>query len=145
MTYTVSPWSTLNQINRELNRFFDDRPPMASTLTRESHWTPSVDITEDPEAFRVLADLPGVKPEDMEISLHEGVLTLQGKRASETEATEGNYTRRERIRGSFRRQFNLPETANEETVTAKFNSGVLEIVIPKAEKRKPVSIQVEGE
>ena len=143
MNYRVSPFNALNQINRELNRFFDDQPP--GQYTEGANWSPQVDISETEQSFVVTADMPGVKPENMEISLHQGVLTIRGERNTDNEVTESNFTRRERIRGTFYRQFNLPETADEETVSAKSNNGVLEITIPKAQKAKPISITVEGE
>ncbi len=143
MNHLVSPFNALNQINRELNRFFDDRP--AGHLADGANWSPQVDISETEQSFVVTADMPGVKPEDMEISLHQGVLTIRGKRNTDSEVTESNFTRRERIRGTFYRQFNLPETADEETVSAKSNNGVLEITIPKAQKARPISISVIGE
>jgi HSP20 family protein len=145
MNYRISPLGSLSQINRELNRFFDDRYFPAAPLADTTRWTPSVDIHESEEAFTVLADVPGVKPEDMEISLHKGVLTIRGERHVDKEENESNYSHRERIRGSFMRQFNLPESADEATVTAKSVNGVLEISIPRSKKSQPVNITVQGE
>lgn len=144
MSYLVSPFNALNEINRELNRIFDDRSygPVRNEATA---WAPQVDILETEDSFRVVVDVPGVKPEDIEISLHKGVLTVKGTRETITEDSNESFSRRERIRGSFARQFNLPESANEETVSAKSVNGVLEITIPKAEKKSPISITVEGE
>ena len=144
MSYLVSPFSALNEINRELNRIFDDRPYNVQRGELAS-WAPQVDILETEDGFRVVADVPGVKPEDIEISLHKGVLTVKGNRDTVTKDSNETFSRRERIRGSFVRQFNLPESANEETVSAKSVNGVLEITIPKAERKSPISISVEGE
>lgn len=144
MTYYVSPFNALNQINRELSRFFDDRP-YSQLPADASNWTPQVDISETPDEFRVAVDVPGVKPEDIEISLHKGVLTIKGEKKSDNEVKQSSYTRRERFSGSFVRQFNLPDSADHDTVTAKSNHGVLEVTIPKAKQAKPVAIQVEGE
>lgn len=140
MSYLVSPFRPLNQINRDLNRFFDGG--RLSQFTEGANWSPQVDIVENDEAFVVTADMPGVKPEEMEISLHHGVLTIKGERNTENEVTESDFTRRERVRGTFYRQFNLPETADEDTVSAKSNDGVLEITIPKASKAKPRIVSV---
>ena len=144
MSYLVSPFNALNDINRELNRIFDDRP-MPAQRADITRWAPQVDIIETDEGFRVIADVPGVKPEDIEISLHKGVLTVKGERSTVTEDSNESFTRRERIRGSFVRQFNLPESADEETVSAKSVNGVLEISIPKSTIPSPISIKVEGE
>jgi HSP20 family protein len=143
MTYFVSPFNALNQINRELNRFFDDRP-VGNQLIEGTGWTPHVDITENQDSFRVVADIPGVKPDDIEINLHNGLLTIRGERKTDEEVKEGNFTRRERFRGTFSRQFNLPDSADEDKVNAKSVNGVLEIFIPKAKKAKPISITVDG-
>jgi HSP20 family protein len=144
MNYRVSPFGALDQLSRELNRFFDDRPTNGPFI-ENSGWKPHVDVTEGEDSFRVVADVPGVAPEDIEISLHNGLLTIRGERTTDSEKQEDNFTRRERFRGSFTRQFNLPDSADEETVTAKSINGVLEVTIPKAGKTSPVSITVEGE
>ena len=148
MSYLVSPFNRFGTLNRELSRFFDNRLPFAGAVLQdefdEGHWSPSVDITENAENIRVVADVPGVDPASMEINLHNGVLTMRGERSTENEVKEGDFTRRERIHGTFVRQFHLPDSADEETVSAKSVNGVLEIVIPKAKRAKPITVKVEG-
>ena len=144
MTYFLSPFNALNQMNRELNRVFNDQS-LTAQLLEDTHWTPQVDITENDDSFHVSVDVPGVSPEQMEISLHKGLLTIRGKRNTDNETEDDKFSRRERIRGSFSRQFNLPDSANEETVTAKSVNGVLKITIPKAKKSAPINITVDGE
>lgn len=144
MNYFLSPFTALNQINRELNRVFDERP-LTAQLMEDTHWTPQVDISENDDSFQVSVDVPGVSPEQMEISLHKGLLTIRGKRDTDNEKEDDKFSRRERIRGSFSRQFNLPDSADEETVTAKSVNGVLEITIPKAKKSTPIRITVDGQ
>ena len=144
MTYQVSPFSALNQFNHELNRLFDDRPSGQHRPSSTS-WTPQVDVAETEDSFQVAADIPGVSPEDIEISLHNGLLTIRGERKFNDESSSASFSRRERFLGTFSRQFNLPDSADQETVTAKTNNGVLEITIPKAKKAKPISITVQGE
>lgn len=144
MTYFLSPFNALNQINRELNRVFDDRP-LTAQLIENTHWKPQADISENEDSFHVSIDVPGVSPEQMEISLHKGLLTIRGKRDTDNEIEDDQFSRRERIHGSFSRQFNLPDSADEETVTAKCVNGVLGITIPKAKKSTPISITVDGE
>jgi HSP20 family protein len=143
MTYLVSPFNGLNQFSRELNRFFDDTG--TAHLMDGNNWSPHVDVSETADAFKVAADVPGVPTEDLEISLHNGVLTIRGERALASDVDEENFSRRERTSGTFVRQFNLPDSADQETVTAKSVNGVLEISIPKATKAEPVNITVEGE
>ncbi|MGM9453969.1 Hsp20/alpha crystallin family protein [Legionella bozemanae] len=94
----------------------------------------------------VIADLPGVKKDDIQISLDQHILILKGERNFEKEESKSSYTRRERIQGKFYRRFNLPQTADDANITAKYTHGVLEISIPKKEiaAEKKIEITVEG-
>lgn len=139
MTYPTRPYNALNELYRELSRVFDTREPAAMSA---NHWTPHVDITESETAYNVVADLPGVKPEEVEVSLHNNVLTIRGERDTDETSEDGEYKRRERFRGTFFRQFTLPEQTDEDAISAKANHGVLEIEIPKGTKAKPVNIKV---
>ena len=145
MSYLLSPVSALSQINRELSRFFDDRQDGRAGLLDDSGWAPSVDITEDDAAFKVVADVPGVDPKDIDISLHQGLLTIRGERETSQQDEAGSFARRERFKGRFLRQFNLPDSADAETVSAKSVNGVLEVTIPKAKKALPITVKVEGD
>ncbi len=142
----ISPFNALNEIHRELSRVFDNRraytlEPIAYST---ANWSPQVDIKETDTEFTVSADLPGVTPEEVDVTLHNGILTIKGERSSDKDTEKDGYKRRERIRGSFFRQFTLPESTNEDAIKAKSVNGVLVITIPKAEKPKPLSITVEG-
>ena len=142
----ISPFIALNEIHRELGRVFNNRhgyiqEPDASTT---ANWSPRVDIKETDTDFTVSADLAGVTPEDVDVTLHKGVLTIKGEKSSEKDTEKDGYRRRERTRGTFFRQFTLPESTNEDAIKAKSVNGVLEITIPKAETPKPLSITVEG-
>ncbi len=141
----VTPYNALNELHRELSRVFDRDVPSGASSLAGNNWTPHVDITENDQAYAVIADLPGVKPEEVEVSLHNSVLTIKGQRDSEiSRERAGEYKRQERFRGTFFRQFTLPEQTDEENITATANHGVLEIVIPKAEKTRPVTINVKN-
>ncbi|MBD3647440.1 MAG: Hsp20/alpha crystallin family protein [Pseudomonadales bacterium] len=140
-----SPFGALNELHRELNRMFDDRyPGQEAAYHEEATWTPQVDITENETQFLVAADLPGVDPADVDITLERNVLTIRGKRETVNESDRRGLKRRERISGTFIRQFTLPETADSDGITAKASNGVLEIRIPKAKKVQPQSIKVES-
>ena len=143
----LTPFSALNELHRELGRMFDSNYGLSRDPVnyQSTNWTPQVDIRESDKDFTVMADVPGVSPEDVEVTLHNGVLTIKGERNVEKESEEENYRRRERIRGTFFRQFTLPESVDEEAIKARAVNGVLEITIPKAAKPAPVSISVEGE
>jgi HSP20 family protein len=134
------PWNLLNQLQKELERSQNDKPGEGMIATAE--WAPAVDIKEDAERFIIQADIPGVKPEAIEVSMEAGVLTVKGEKKSEAKTEKEGYKRVERSYGSFYRRFSLPDSANGEAINATCKNGVLEIVIPKREAIKPKRISV---
>src|SRR5512144_1894305 len=102
-----------------------------------SDWVPAVDIKEEGNVYILQADLPGIDPKDIEITLEKGVLTLKGQRAAETKEETEKYRRVERVRGTFLRRFSLPETVETEKVSAKYPNGVLEVIVPKGAATQP--------
>ncbi|MEY3190242.1 MAG: hypothetical protein RIS10_359 [Pseudomonadota bacterium] len=134
------PWSLLSQLQKELLSSQDDKASEGLIATAE--WVPSVDIKEAADKFIIYADIPGVKPEDIDVSMEAGVLTVRGKKESEVKTEKEGYKRVERSAGSFYRRFSLPDSANDEAINAKCKLGVLEIVIPKKEAVKPKRINV---
>ena len=134
------PWSLLSQLQKELLSSQDDKASEGLIATAE--WVPSVDIKEAADKFIIYADIPGVKPEDIDVSMEAGVLTVRGKKESEVKTEKEGYKRVERSVGSFYRRFSLPDSANDEAINAKCKLGVLEIVIPKKEAVKPKRINV---
>ena len=146
--YQISPFNALSGIHQELGRVFIDNrhrytPEPSAYSTAD--WSPQVDIKETDAEFTVSADLPGVNPEDVDVTLHKGVLTIKGDKSLEKDTEKDSYRRRERICGSFFRQFTLPESTNEDAIKAKSVNGVLEITIPKTEKPIPLHITVVAE
>ena len=140
-----SPLRSLNELHRELSRVFtEDRFLPSAHSYDEGNWTPHVDIKEEKDCFIVYADIPGVAPKDVDITLDKNVLTIRGERLEEREKEEKIFKRQERIMGTFVRQFTLPDSADGDAIKAKVNHGVLEITIPKTEKQKPVTIKVSG-
>lgn len=134
------PWSLLHQLHRELDRVREGGNGEGSAATAE--WAPAVDIKEEPDKFLIEADLPGVKPEEIDITMEDGVLTIKGEKRTEAKTEKEGYKRVERTYGSFHRRFSLPDTANPDAISAKSNLGVLEIVIPKREAVQPKKINV---
>ena len=119
---------------------FQDGGDESSVVT--SQWSPLVDIKEEADRFVVFADIPGVDPQDIEVQMDKGLLTVKGERsAEETRATE-RYSRTERVHGSFHRRFALPDSADPEGITATGHNGVLQITIPKRPETTPRRIQV---
>jgi HSP20 family protein len=137
------PWGLLNQLQRELARSQDDKTSEGSIATAE--WTPAVDIKEETDKFVIYADIPGVKPENIEVSMEAGVLTVKGEKESEAKTEKEGYKRIERTSGSFYRRFSLPDSADGDAINAKCKYGVLEIIIPKREAIKPKRINVASE
>jgi HSP20 family protein len=109
-----------------------------------SHWRPAVDIREEENRFVILADLPGVDPKDIDITMEQGVLSIKGERVSDKEESHEGYKRVERVRGTFYRRFSLPDSADAERIEAKGKDGVLEIVLPKLEKEQARRISVKS-
>lgn len=107
-----------------------------------AQWTPRVDVREEEGRYVILADVPGVAPADIEISMDKGVLTIKGERKSESTAENGTLTRVERRNGAFQRSFALPDSADAEAITASGKNGVLEIAIPKKAQAAPRKIAV---
>lgn len=141
-----SPFGALNELHRELNSMFDDRYGASEQADayETGSWVPQVDIREDNDGFTVVADLPGVDPKDVEVTLDRDVLTIKGQRDTVSNTEQGGFKRRERISGAFIRQFTLPQTADSDGIKAKAANGVLEIIIPKTKKERSVSISVES-
>lgn len=140
---------TPNNLFDELQKeFFHSLPwagPQDKSTVETSQWVPRIDIAENADKFVVLADVPGVNPKDIDISMENHVLTLRGHRENEYKQEEANFTRIERSSGSFYRQFTLPDSAAADKITAKSKHGVLEITIPKHEVAKARTIQVKVE
>ena len=135
-------FNSLNNLHRELSRVFDSPYPFEPLQTTENNWQPQVDITETENAYKVHAEIPGVSPQDVDVTLHNGILTVKGEKTTSHEHEQGEKKHRERTYGSFSRQFTLPETTDEDGVKAKAVNGVLEIEIPKVQARKPLNINV---
>jgi HSP20 family protein len=137
------PWGLLNQLQRELTRSQEDKAGEGSIATAE--WAPAVDIREEADKFVIHADIPGVKPENIEVSMEAGVLTVKGEKETEAKTEKEGYKRVERTSGSFYRRFSLPDSANGDAINAKCKLGVLEIIIPKREAIQPKRINVTSE
>jgi HSP20 family protein len=132
----------LANMHQELDRVFEStfgsnfRP--LGTLSR---WTPAVDVYQDKDQFTVVAEVPGLEKEEIEISLHGDTLTISGERKpQEKEADQGFRT--ERFFGKFQRSLTLPSVVNAEKVKASYKDGLLQVVLPKAEEAKPKQIEV---
>lgn len=138
---TVIAWPTFspfNSLSDELDRLFE--VPLAA-LARQS-WSPTLDVLEDKDNYFILAELPGLKREDIHVSLEDGTLTISGERKSETRSEDTSAHRVERYSGRFERSVTLPTTISGDKVKATYTDGVLTLTLPKSEQAKPKRIDV---
>jgi HSP20 family protein len=134
------PWTLLSRFQRQFERALGESADGADSATVS--WIPHVDIREEPERFVVVADLPGVAGQDIDITADKGVLTIKGERRGEKKTSADGYERLERASGTFVRRFSLPESADAEAIKATHANGVLEVTIPKRPQEQPRRIAV---
>jgi HSP20 family protein len=144
---TIVRWEPLRELSSlqtEMNRLFNTvfDAPTGGNGGQARRWVPAMDLLETDEHFVLRADLPGMRREDVAIELEDNVLTVSGERKAEHEDRQEGYYRLERAFGSFSRSLTLPKGVDAEAVTATFDSGVLELRIPKPEERKPRKIAI---
>jgi HSP20 family protein len=139
-----NPFQELEQMHERLTSLFEDgrsRRP-GRELAQLEAWAPTVDIIENDSAYLVTAELPGVRKEDIHITLEEGVLTIAGERKQEQTEKTRKFHRVERSYGSFSRSFSLPENIDAEKIEARFRDGVLAVAVAKSETARPRHIEV---
>jgi HSP20 family protein len=138
------PWSLFDLVQRDLLPLAGRRTALPDADNTVADWVPAVDIVEEKDRFVLQADVPGVDPANIQVSMDAGVLSLSGERRSETSDEFEGLKRVERISGKFYRRFTLPETADAEGITAKSNNGILEVTIPKQPEVQSRRITVEA-
>lgn len=137
------PWSLVDLLHRDLDRLATTRLASGNTEQSVADWVPAVDIVEENDRFVLRADVPGVDPKDIDVSMDGGVLSVSGERQAETEASEEGVKRIERFTGRFYRRFTLPDTADAEQISARCDKGILEVSIPKRPEVRSRRIAVE--
>ena len=137
-----NPFHGASTVESQLNRMFNDFLGRSGQESNLSAWAPAVDIFETENELTVKADLPDIKPEDLDIRVENNILTIRGERKFEKKVDEKNYLRVERAYGSFSRSFSLANTVNPEGIKANYENGVLTLTIPKREEAKPKQIKV---
>ena len=140
------PFREMNSLQREINRLFADTKSREGNdeagYIKERAWMPAVDISENEKEFVVKAEIPGMEQKDIEVSLEENRLTIQGERKEEKEEKGENYLRREMTCGSFYRAFNITTPVDDEKIKATYKNGILKIALPKVEKAQPRKIEI---
>jgi HSP20 family protein len=133
----------LSSLRDELDRLFESPwTELARTSQLLSGWTPALDVHEDKDNFVVQAELPGMKREEIDVSLHDGALSISGERKTEKKYEEAEVYRTERFFGKFQRTVTLPTPVAADKVKAQYKDGVLTITLPKTEEAKPKQIDV---
>ncbi len=136
--------SDFDLLRREMSRFFDDFLPTreGEEGQRSAVWTPRADLSETDDAYLIALDLPGLRRDEIEITMEDGTLKIAGERSLESESENGQYHRIERSYGRFFRSFTFGPNADADRIEASFDDGVLTIRVAKAEERKPRKIEV---
>jgi HSP20 family protein len=144
----ITPWNPFREME-EVERRFDDifgRQFLPAAWRRlpleQAAWAPAIDVFEKGDKFVVKAELPGMKEDDIDISVVGDTLTIKGERNTETEVKEDDYYRCERSYGSFFRSIALPSTVEAGKIAAEYEGGVLEISLPKKPEVKPKKVAV---
>jgi HSP20 family protein len=141
----LEPLAGLRRLNSVLDEAFGTWPfgdQNGGTLT--SSWTPAVDVSEDKNTVKIVAELPGVRSEDVKLSIENNVLTIRGEKKQEVEENNERVHRYERTYGSFERAFALPNSIDPDKIEARHENGILTVLLPKAEKARPREIPVKS-
>jgi HSP20 family protein len=142
----LSTWPGFGQLTSlrdEIDRLFEaPLAELARTSQLLSGWTPALDIYEDKDSVYVRAELPGMNKEDIDVSLHNGSLSISGERKTHEEFKDGEVYRSERFTGRFQRTVALPTAVAADKIKAQYKDGILSVTLPKAEEAKPKQIDV---
>ena len=141
-----NPWGLMDRLHRDVDRLVSARLLAGDDeQTGElGGWAPAIDVKEEEGRFLIHADVPGVNADDLEVTMEDGVVSIQGRRQTSTESDNDGWHRVERVSGRFYRRLALPDTADAEGIKAEYNNGVLEIEIPKQAKSLPRRIKVKA-
>ena len=140
------------KVQDPINEFFEVGPNVFSSpffktdralVNLKGFWYPTLDVEEDKESITIKADLPGLRKEDISITVDGNILTIRGERKSETEKKEKDYHRAERFYGVFERSLDLGTSVDQSKIKAKYSEGVLEVILPKTEKAESKQVVIE--
>lgn len=140
------PFRNVSEIQGEMNRLFDSffgRPISGAVAAGTRAWAPVFDMYETKDELVLTVELPGVREEDVSLSITGDVLTVKGERAFDQEQKDENYVHVERVYGKFERSIQLPMPVQADRVKATYRDGVLEVKLPKAEEVKPKEIKID--
>ena len=132
----------LRRLNSMLGEAFANWPGNGNGDAITSAWVPPCDIFEDKDSVRIIMEVPGVKPEDVRLSLENNLLTVRGEKKQVAEEKADRVHRYERSYGIFERAFALPSSVNADAIEARYENGILTVSLPKAERARPRQIEV---
>lgn len=138
----VSPWSDILTLRREMNDLIDGLGASTRSEPGQVVWAPSVNVREDEERLTIEAELPGVREEDVNVSLEDDVLTIAGEKREEQRRDKDNFHVLERRYGRFERSFAVGRNIDPSKIEATFRDGVLKVVLPKPEESRPRRIRI---
>ena len=141
----LTRWDPLREmmgLRRAMDRLFDSAMVGAPSWEGTSRWELALDVSESDDAYQVKASLPGIDPEDIDITYNANTLTIKGEIKEEKEVEEARYHVRERRFGSFSRSISLPSAIDASGIQANYDKGVLKLNLPKAEEAKPKRIEI---
>lgn len=143
----ITIWRPFQELRKEVDRLFQEFFGKSYFPERWEgiEWVPSIDVSETEDEIIVKADIPGVKPEDIEINLVDNVLTIKGEKKREKEEKKENFYRVERYCGTFMRSIQIPSEVDVEKIKAQYKDGVLKVTLPKKPESKGKTIKIELE
>jgi len=144
--WLADPFRELEGLQREMNRLFDFslmRSPMGDATLLGGQWAPAIDVYDSKDNILVKAELPGLTKDEIEVSVHDNNLIIKGEKKKDTEVKEEDYYKTERFYGSFYRTVLLPTAVEADKVVAKYEDGVLSLILPKKEEAKPKQITID--
>jgi HSP20 family protein len=134
------PWGELAALQRDVNELFGRS--VGSNVTRSGAFVPPIDAYTTDEGFVIRVELPGVRPDEVDIAVQDGVLTVSGERFGDAEVKDDNWLRRERYVGQFERSFTLPEGTDPDAISASFEHGLLELRVPHPPEQQPRRVKI---
>lgn len=141
-TEELDIYRPFEEMQKVIDRFFEEFPRILPTFSTET-FVPAVDISETDKSYEFEIELPGMKREDIEIEVSDGILTVKGEKKEEKKEEKKGYKKIERSYGKFERSFTLPQYIDEKNISAKFENGLLNISIPKSPEAKASSRKIE--
>jgi HSP20 family protein len=137
-----APFRDMKQMEDTMDRLYRGFGAFQNVHDGAEDWDILMDVIQKNDTIEVNASLPGIKPEDINVTVEDNVLTIKAERKSETETKDTKYLIRERTSGSYFRALRLPDTVDTEKIESHYENGVLKVIMPKAEEKKKKQIQV---